>query len=61
MKKLIRYHTVMADERHFWSNVQVGEALHLGKIKTYDEYLKCCDQNGVSPYNEETFNEFINS
>lgn len=49
----------MADERHFWSNVQVGEALHLGKINTYEEYLKCCNLNGVSPYNEEVFNEFI--
>jgi hypothetical protein len=61
MKTLIRYHTVMADENHFWTNVQVGSALHTGKIKTYQEYLDCCKLHGVSPYNEETFNEFINS
>jgi len=61
MKKLIRYHTVMADENHFWTNVEVGSALQVGKIKTYQEYLKCCNLNGVIPYNEETFNEFIES
>ncbi|MFV2014028.1 MAG: hypothetical protein ACC656_01245 [Candidatus Heimdallarchaeota archaeon] len=49
----------MADVKHFWSNVQVGSALHLGEINTYEEYLKICNLNGVSPYNEETFNTYI--
>lgn len=58
MQKLIGYHTVQADPRHFWTNVKVGSDLELCKLETYEEYEKCCSLHGVSPYNEDTFNEY---
>ena len=51
----------MADPNHFWTNVKVAEALNRGEVKTYQEYLDVCKLHGVSPYNEECFNEFKNN
>jgi len=56
--RLIAYHTIQANPRHFWTNLEVAKKLKDQSIKTYSEYKILCARHGVSPYNEEAFNEY---
>lgn len=59
MHKLIRYHTTMASEEYFWLHVEIAKALETKQINTYTKYQNACEDNGITYYNEQLFDEYI--
>lgn len=61
MNKLVGYHTINADPRHYSSNAIVGKMLQCKTLHTFKQYEKECKSAGCNCYNEETFNEYLDA
>ena len=61
MHKLLQYHGPMSGSAYFWLHVEVGLKLLKGEITTFKEYTYECSSRGITNYNEELFNSYIES
>lgn len=61
MHKLINYHSITANPDYIYGHIGMAYQLTRKKINTYEEYVSYAQSQGISYYNEELFNDYINS